>query len=316
MLIFRYLHKKIFSSVLLLGLLSSFFSTQTIQACDLCGCGVGFYYLGMLPEWNKHFVGIRYRNATYDSHLGMGRLFETQENFHTIETMWRFYPHKKVQVLGILPYHVNFQTTNSGVLQQKGIGDVLLMANYEVFQKQDTTRLIKHELRIGGGIKFRTGYYRYNPDDLGQVANPNFQLGTGSNDALFTLLYTLRFAKSGLQMDLNYKVNGSNSREYRFGNRLTGNAMWFWVKNKGLLSLMPYVGVYGEHSAWDTERVGEHLRQNSNTGGWLVAPNVGLNAFVGHFSWGFLYQQPLWQNLAQEQIKANARWQAQVAYLF
>ena len=40
------------------------------KACDICGCGVGTYYLGILPDFNKRFVGLRYQHKQLTTHLG------------------------------------------------------------------------------------------------------------------------------------------------------------------------------------------------------------------------------------------------------
>jgi hypothetical protein len=42
----------------------------TSFACDICGCGVGSYYLGILPEFNKRFIGLRYQHKSLQTHLG------------------------------------------------------------------------------------------------------------------------------------------------------------------------------------------------------------------------------------------------------
>ncbi|MCC5943416.1 MAG: hypothetical protein JJT94_00660 [Bernardetiaceae bacterium] len=287
--------------------------TSQSMACDLCGCGVGNYYFGMLPQWQKNFIGLRYRMASYDSHLGMSEVFRTREHFQTVEAMARFYPHKKVQVIAFLPYHINKQETSGKNLYQQGIGDAVILANYEVFSnKNDTTKTLKQEVRLGGGLKLATGSFDFDEGDYSQVANPNFQLGTGSYDFLLNYLHTLRLNDWGVQADVNYKINTSNSRDYRFGNRFSGNLMLFNVQRISSFELMFFGGGYYEHSEKDTERG----IANSNTGGYLMAANAGVKAYYKQFSLGFLYQKPLTQNIAQGQVYAHDRMQWQAVFQF
>jgi hypothetical protein len=305
------------SFLLLLLSCIGFSPSQKLAACDLCGCGVGGYYVGMLPQWDQHFVGLRYRQISFDSHLGYGRLFETKETFQTAEAFFRLYPHKKIQVLGFIPYQFNTQVTASQTLYLQGLGDMVLTANYEVFKKEhllkgDSTRTLKQELRLGGGVKLKTGAYRYDENDLESVANPNFQLGTGSYDFLGNLIYTLRWKNTGIQADINYKINTKNSQNYLFGNRLSGNLMLFQVKNFKSFGVMAYAGAYFEHSAHD--RLNGLV--NPDTGGNLLAGNLGINLYIKQLSLGALCQSPLAQHLARGQVKAHTRWQTQLTFQF
>ena len=41
-------------------------------ACDICGCGVGNSYIGILPDFNKRIFGLRYRYNSIFTHVGTG----------------------------------------------------------------------------------------------------------------------------------------------------------------------------------------------------------------------------------------------------
>ena len=76
-------------------------------ACDACGCGVGSYQFGILPQQTKNFVGIRYQTKSDESTPYHD--LQTKEQFQSIEIWGRFYPLKKVQVLALVPVNYNRQ---------------------------------------------------------------------------------------------------------------------------------------------------------------------------------------------------------------
>ncbi|MDX1904419.1 MAG: hypothetical protein SFU27_09705 [Thermonemataceae bacterium] len=295
-----------------------FLITFQTKACDICGCGVGSYYFGVMPQYHKHFVGLRYRSMSFESHLN-SRLLRTKEYFHTTELWGRFYPTKRLQVMAFVPYSFNTQVLEASSEEKKiqGLNDVMLMANYNILNlrtKQDTVmRAFQHSIWLGGGVKLPTGAYSYNEQDFADVANPNFQLGTGSVDFLLSTFYNLRYKKWGFNQDISYKINTSNSNNYRFGNKISTNTSLFYIIQKDKIGLMPHLGVYYENSAINYSK-GEAIK---DTGGDLLAVNIGLDIYLNKkVNLAFTYQSPVTQNLARGEIKASDRLVMQISYLF
>ncbi|WP_448518924.1 hypothetical protein [Rhodoflexus sp.] len=279
-------------------------------ACEICGCGVGNFYMGIMPQFNRHFVGIRYRQISYDSHLGVGgtkSYLTTREVFQTAELWARFYPTQRLQVMAFLPYHSNQQTDYNQTFTKNlsGLGEGMLIANYRLLDNVADTvlRRFRHNLLIGGGVKLPTARFRFDATDNQQVANPNFQLGSGSTDWLTNLVYVIRKGKWGLSADLNFKYNTANADNYRFGHRINGQVALFYTRNVRGISLMPYGGVFGEYSGRD-DNSGVSIM---NTGGSATFAVGGLELYVGRISIGGSFQQPLSQNLANGTIRAHGR---------
>ncbi|MEP7259425.1 MAG: transporter, partial [Flavitalea sp.] len=56
------------------------------MACDICGCGVGNSYIGILPDFNKRIIGLRYRYNSIFTHVGIGgasTYLTTDERYRT-----------------------------------------------------------------------------------------------------------------------------------------------------------------------------------------------------------------------------------------
>lgn len=57
------------------------------SACDVCGCSIGGNYFGILPQFHRHFVGIRYSEQSFRSahSLSAARLgnYDSDEQFRT-----------------------------------------------------------------------------------------------------------------------------------------------------------------------------------------------------------------------------------------
>jgi hypothetical protein len=203
---------------------------QQARACEFCGCGVGNFYLGILPQFQKNFVGVRYQVQDFNSHVGLHPSLATTERFQSTEIWTRFYITPKLQVISLIAYHFNEQTTTTGKVYLDGLGDIPILANYNLINTTDhPLRELNHNLWFGGGIKLPTGKYQFQdlPD---QVANPNFQLGTGSVDFMVNTIYTVRYKKIGLNSDITYKINSDNEQRYHFGNKISGTASFVFIQ--------------------------------------------------------------------------------------
>ncbi len=280
--------------------------------CDICGCGAGSSFVGLLPQAGRGFVGVRYRTKSYQSHLNSLRL-GTRETYQNAELWGRFYPARRVQVLAFLPYNVNRQETADGPLTRQGFGDATVLAHYNLVNTAlDTVmRRVDHTLLVGGGVKLPTGKFRYEADGS-EVANPNFQLGTGSTDALLNVIYTMRYRAWGWNTDFTYRLTTKNPNGYRFGNRQTASSSVFFVKKWGTLTLMPNAGVTLENAARDLDGG----KRNYNTGGYVSLGMAGVELYAGPISTGINLQTPLTQRLADGQIRANGRAMVHVTWLF
>lgn len=300
--------KKILSFVL------AFAAAAPVFACDRCGCGVSNYYLGIMPQFTRSFVGVRYRHSSFES---TGHTSLTDETFRTTELWGRFYPHRKWQVLAFVPYQFNEQRNGvDAPIKRQGLGDASVLVNYNLLNvnNQRENMEVKHQLWFGGGVKAPTGQYDGNTAEESAHFSPNFQLGTGSWDVLTNVLYTMRMDKLGFSSDFNYRINTTNKEAYRFGNRMSGSINGFYVqKISPKLALMPWAGLYGEQSAQDTNR-GYTVQES---GGYLVAGQAGADLYIGN-NWALHLNGmlPISQHLQSGYTTSGGRWMVGATVMF
>lgn len=285
-------------------------------ACDLCGCSNGGSFFGILPQGHRGFLGVRYRYNTFNSHLSSLNL-SSREQFRTAELWGRFYPVKRVQVMAFVPYQFSQQTMlKSGeTIPLRGLSDVTALAHYNVlntFMDDSVVHVVNHNLLVGGGVKLPTGRYRYDENSLSDVANPNFQLGTGSTDYIANVIYTARYKNWGLNADVSYRMTTTNPNGYRFGNRLNTSASLFYLTSLGSRSIMPNAGVF-------VEQAGHDIREgvmNTQTGGYVAYLNLGMEVYLNKLSFGVSYRRPVSQYLSAGELQANAQLTTHITFLF
>lgn len=289
--------------------------TLSALACPFCGCGVGNFYLGLLPDFQKRFIGIRYQYLPYQTHIAGDASQFSKDYYHTIEVWGGVSLGSKWQIIGFIPYQVNYQNTDDGIKKLNGLSDVSVLANYKVFDKVNMSggKSTSQQLWIGGGVKLPTGKYNVDPNnpetELGDV---NSQAGTGSVDFLLNSSYNLRFNKIGINTTATYKINTSNNEHYQFGNRFNASSFIFYAAKIKSTFISPNVGLmyqYAETNHFQNSKV-------DLTGGYLAMAAAGVEAGFKKITIGANVQLPFSQNFAAGQTDAKTRMMVHASFSF
>lgn len=293
-------------------------STAPAKACDICGCGAGSYYIGMLPEFNKKILGLRYRYNTLQTHLGAGgrtSYLTTREHYRTAELWGGWNIGAKIRLMGYLPVSFNEKRNQEGTSSKNGPGDAGAQAFYKILDQKKAagSKLLVHSLWMGAGIKLPTGKYEKPVKTTGQQDANIFQLGTGSFDFTANAMYDIRIQDIGLNAQLSYKLNTVNNDEYRYGNRLSANIQAYHkFRIAGKYTLAPNVGTLYETSRKDDD----NGFKVPVSGGHFLAGTVGIEAVFNGFTIGGNFQEPLRQDMAGGFVKAGRRAMLHCAILF
>lgn len=271
------------------------------HACDVCGCSLGGNYFGILPQFNKNFVGLRWSQAKFYAHMNhdsqyLGEEF-SNDTYNKLEVWARFYINKRMQVFAFVPYSYNSMNGTHQVVNTHGLGDITLLSNFMLLNTGESkTAKWKHTLIAGGGIKLPTG--SHNLTDQGLLVNPNFQLGTGSTDFLVSTVYTIRYQKLGFNTETGFKINTRNKNDYLFGNQFNASGQVFFWQNVKSVSFLPNVGLLFETGS--KHKDGSIFKPN--TGGSALLLSSGMETYFKTISLGVSYKHPLAQNYNSDAI--------------
>lgn len=289
-----------------------FFGSLPTKACDICGCGSSGFYLGVLPQFHKNFAGIRYRHQSFQSHIGLHPSLASSEEFTRLELWSRLYINPKWQTLVFVPFQYSLHQTLENRTTDFGLGDISLLTSYNLFNtSHQNIRKVNHSIWLGAGIKLPTGKYKFS-DNSDDVANANFQPGTGSIDFMVNAMYTMRLNRFGLNTEINYRYNTKNSNNYKFGNNLQSGLQAFYLLQVSKVGIMPQTGFSLESAIRNKEK----NKNISETGGEVVFWQTGIDVYYNSVVAGFVFHQPIKYNLADGRIKPSNRIGAQVTFLF
>ena len=294
----------------LLGILC--FSLLQTFACDICGCSSGNYFIGLLPQFRKHFIGTRYTFRSYTSHVAGDASQFSHDFYQTVELWGGMNVGRKWQVMAFVPYNINKQNSDDGLNHSSGLGDITVIGNYKLLDTRTGTKKgdwLSQQLFIGGGVKLPTGKFAADPEDI--IPDANNQPGTGSVDFLADALYSIHVGDWGVNSSVSYKINES-AEDFHFGNRFNASAFAFHSFTGLKTTLNPNVGLL-------YERLDANKLKNekvADTGGQALLAAAGLEMNIAKVAFGVNAQLPIAQNLSNGQTHNKVRGMAHVTLLF
>ncbi len=288
-------------SVFIIALLLLTFNSSF--ACDLCGCNSGNYFIGPLPQFNTHFISLRYSFQRYHTTLNGDKSQFSNDLYQSTELLLGTRIKNKWQLLVFIPYIQSELKSDDGVKRNHGLGDITLNGNYNIMNKltlNKDTNAVDQQLWIGAGIKFPTG--KFNVDENEIVSSTNSQPGSGSLDFLLNTLYVIQLKSWGLNVNVNYKINQS-AHHFKFGNIFSPTAFLYRSFNLGTLSVNPNIGlIYEDISSnkFNNEKV-------ADTGGHSLFSSAGLELKLKKLAVGGNILFPMISSLSSGQTVAKVR---------
>jgi len=282
---------------------------NTTRACEICGCGLNNYYIGLLPQFSHKFIGLRYQYRNFHTVMADDASQFSRDYYKTMELWAGWNIGNRWQVIAILPYNYIHQVSDDGVTNNQGIGDIAVMTNYKVFDKR-SKHSVAQQLWLGAGIKLPTGKFNVDATDPALVAVANTQTGSASTDFMLNAMYNIKIKKIGINSSASYKINTSNSDDYSFGNKFSANSFVFYAIAKGQVGIVPNIGVMYETTA-SNKLVKETVAQ---TGGHLLSTAAGLELNYRKISVGANVQLPMHQNFSEGQTELKLKGMVHVSF--
>lgn len=296
-----------------------FLSAATARACDACGCSAGSQSLGILPQFYRHFVGLQYQYRSFSSlHQEIGDnkpVTKGDESYNTYQLWGRYYVGKRLQLYGFVPYRTSLVHEDGNTIQNSGLGDVSVWANYIFIKTPDSSESQWNQVLLaGGGIKAPTGHHD-GISILDREGLPNVQPGTGSWDFVTDVNYTVRRNSIGLNAEAAYTFTTVDKENYKYGNKLLSGLTGFYWLQTGKFALLPQLGLRYEFTLHDYDNY-RRKWLNDQTGGNIFYAMAGVQAYYSHWGLQLSYQLPITQNYAAGNVTAKQAATAGLFFLF
>jgi hypothetical protein len=285
------------------------------QACDTCDCNTGNQYIGILPGFSKYAFGLRYRYSSLHSqaHTANSTYLTTLEKYNTVELWGAWNITKKIGITASVPYRFEEFNNQESTTSKNGLGDIYLLGYYRLFNNRHTLRSGKslvQNLWFGVGIESPTGQYDAADKSMLNDTVNLYQLGSGSTDVPFNVIYNICLPDAGLNVSSMYKINTVNKHAYEYGNRFTINAQAYYkfsIKYK--VAVMPVIGIQFENF----QKSIDHHNWVEASNGNLLMGTVGIQTSFKTISIGGNFQTPLQQDVGNGMIRFNNTCMVQVS---
>lgn len=309
-------------------------------ACDICSI-----YINLEPNDLKNSFGFNYRYRSFEHSFSDVSLTAngnkhaigntvisnsvTQEEIYNNYDLWfNYFFYEKWQLNATMTFADNYYLEDDSLIHNiAGPGDLTLVVKNILFNTKSTdTNNWAHRFILGGGIKIPIGKYNQpymvtpQSNNKGSIIygapyselDPHLQTGSGSLDFIFLTEYLVRFKKTGIITNVSYRINTENSNQFKFANRLNINSSAFYIWNKKDFTFTPNMGVSYEFGQRDQLK----NRDYSNSGGEAIFLNSGLKIYYKKMAFGVNYQNPINQNLNDNQLQNKNRVTSDLTFYF
>jgi hypothetical protein len=281
--------------------------------CDACGNAATGGYIGILPQFNRHFVGIRYQFRYFSSLSATDPASGVRnvEYYHTWNIWGRINPHKRLQILINAPMHYYQQVDKNIKRELIGPGDIWTLVQYQVIRTPDSSaKKMRQSFMLGGGIKLPTG--RFNIYDSTGYYDRNLQPGTGSWDFLLSAQYTLRWKGWGLNAELNARLSTLNPDNYLYGHKLNANLKGFYWAKGEKVSVLTSAGFGYDYGSKDV-----YLHQKiTNSGGHMVSASASADLYIKRWVVGAEFRMPFYAEMSSGLLNPGPQLMSQLMFTF
>lgn len=280
-----------------------FFLTTTLLfsvnvfACDVCGGVSSNASIGLFASNKFHTIGYKSSMRSFTSYLYDIR--HSRELLFTQELQFRTQVHKRIQLIGSIPFQNALQLRDFGRDVVYGIGDANFLANYILIQKADSLGLTRHFLSLGGGVKFPLGKNVPSSNVL-----KNLYPGTGSWDFLVLTNYTKSFSKKwGWQSEASYSLKGKDQFRFQYGNSAQLTSQVFTNRSVKSYRLIIAAGcAFENHQSSKNNGIVDTAITNA---GYIFSVKASINLLTYKWLWSINIQQPIHQNINNSSIYQN-----------
>lgn len=293
-------------------------------SCDVCGCGVGGNYNGVIPQFGKRQFSLRSAHATFyhpdtpENYSGTHRvLFDHNDQ---VNLTYRNFYGRRLQWTVEVPVKQATRVQENRTITIHGLGDIINWGHYTVMNTGDSTDTPwRHIATVGLGIQVPTGKFMQRDPDKTMLP-ANFQLGTGSYAWLAQVYYVVRYRNWGGQVSAYSSQYTTNELSYQPGFKDNEQMqMLYWIplqrkeeckqKNRSLLLV---AGISREHRQHDWE----YGAPKSQTGGVQYWWNASADFYLGQTVISLYQQSALQSQLPASQPASTWRWGVGMTYVF
>jgi hypothetical protein len=244
------------------------FAAPEAHACSICGCDPSVGSLGLdRPSRSALRLSVEDRYLAKEAGTGDDAEGEKEDRL-AVRAQWA--PLLPLVLQVDVPFFVfknHYSSTGAEDFSTSGLGDVAASARWEFFRSGGVRPL--HVLALTGTLKLPTG-----ANDLaiaGQDPDEHIQRGTGTVDGTFGLHFNTGEQPWAFFASVSARVNGTNSRGFRYGDALFGSAgarRTFFDDRTLLVSLEAQARFAAQDQAADPANPG-HTLADPDSGGSL-----------------------------------------------